>query len=118
VSSIDLARGPTHRQIALHRTISAAGSVRRIVTALDGLPIVQPGTTVCPAEPVGPVVRLSFLNHTGNVLAQAAQAAGSEVGNCSPMYLSIKGHEQKPLAEGARVIDTASQILGLQLLPR
>ena len=118
VSSIEVARGPTYRQITLHRTISAAGSVRRIVRAVDGLPIVQPGTWVCPAEPVGPVVRLSFRNHTGNVLAQAMQAAGSEVGNCSPMYFSAKGHEQKPLAEGARVIDTAGHVLGVQLLPR
>jgi hypothetical protein len=44
--------------------------------------------------------------------------AGSEVGNCDPMYFSVKGHEQKPLAEGASVIDTVSQILGLELLPR
>lgn len=118
VSSIEVARGPTYRQITLRRTISTAGSVRRIVTAIDMLPIVQPGTTACPEEPLGPVVRLSFRGHTGNVLAQAVQAAGSEVDNCSPMYFSIKDHEQKPLAEGASVIDTISQLLGVQLLPR
>jgi hypothetical protein len=117
-SSIEIARGPTYRQITLRRTISAAGSVKRIVAAIDMLPIVQPGTTACPEEPLGPVVRLSFRNHTGKVLAQAAQAAGSEVGNCSPMYFSIKGHEQKPLTEGRGVIDTASQIVGVELLPR
>jgi hypothetical protein len=119
VSSIEVTRRSGDRRISLRQTISAASSVKAIIAAIDRLPIVQPGTWNCPEEPAEPVeVRLSFRDHTGKVLAQAVQAAGSEVGNCRPMYFTINGHEQKPLAEGARVIDTASQILGLELLPR
>lgn len=57
---------------------------------------------MCPDEPIGPVVRLSFRGHTGRVLAKAAQAAGDEVGNCSLMFFSVEGREQKPLARRAR----------------
>jgi hypothetical protein len=117
VSSIEVARGPTYKQMTLRRTISASASVRRIVAAIDMLPIVQPGTWVCPEEPVGPVVRLSFRGDAGRVLAEAVQAAGDEVGNCSPMYFSVRGREEKPLAEGASVIGIISQMLGLKLLP-
>jgi hypothetical protein len=116
VSSIAVARGPTYRHMTVRRTIGAAGSVRRIVAAIDGLAIVQPGTWVCPAEPLGPVVRLTFRDHAGGVLAKAVQAAGTEVGDCSPMYISVRGHEEKPLAEGASVIDTVSQITGIRPL--
>lgn len=118
VSSIVVTRGPTYRQMTLHRTIGAAGSVRRIVAAIDRLPIVQPGTWMCPEEPIGPVVRLSFRGHTGRVLAKAAQAAGDEVGNCSPMYFTVEGREEKLLAKGASVIAIVSQTLGVGLLPR
>jgi hypothetical protein len=34
------------------------------------------------------------------------------------MYSSVRGHEQKPLAEGASVITIVSQTLGVGLLPR
>ncbi len=118
VSSIVVTRGSTYRQMTLRRTISDAASVRRIMTAIDMLPIVQPGTWVYPDEPIGPVVRLSFRGHAGRVLAKAAQAAGDEVGNCSPMYFSVQGREQKPLAKGASVIAIVSQTLGVGLLPR
>ena len=46
----------------------------------------------------------------------AVQGAGAEVDNCSPMYSSVRGHEQKPLAEGANVIAIVSQTLGVGLL--
>jgi hypothetical protein len=117
VSSIEVARGPTYKQMTLHRTIRAVGSVRRIITAIDTLPIVQPGTWVCPEEPVGPVIRVSFRGRANRLLAEAVQAAGPEVGNCSPMYFDVGGHEEKPLARGASVIETISQALGIKLLP-
>lgn len=56
-------------------------------------------------------------SHDGRVLTQAEQAAGAEVGNCSPMYFSVEGREEKPLAEGASVIATISQMIGFKLLP-
>lgn len=98
-------------------TIGVSTSVRRIIAALETLPIVQPGTVVCPEEPVGPIVRLTFRDSTGGVLAEAVQAAGEEVGDCSPMYFSVRGHMEKPLANGASVIGVVSQILDLRLLP-
>jgi hypothetical protein len=119
VSSIEVTRRSGDRRISLRRTIGAARFVKAIIAAIDRLPIVQPGTWVCPEEPAEPAeVHLSFRDHTGKVLAQAAQAAGTEVGNCNPMYFSIKGHEQKPLAEGASAIDTISRIVGVEMLPR
>jgi hypothetical protein len=33
------------------------------------------------------------------------------------MYFSVRGREEKPLAEGASVIDIISQTLGIKLLP-
>jgi hypothetical protein len=57
-------------------------------------------------------------DRTGRILAEAVQGAGDEVGNCSPMYFSVKGHEQKPLAKGASVIAIVGQTLGVGLLPR
>jgi hypothetical protein len=50
--------------------------------------------------------------------AKAAQAAGDEVGNCSPMFFRVEGREEKPLAKGASVIAIVSQTLGVGLLPR
>jgi hypothetical protein len=117
VGTVEVARGPTYKQMTVRRTISASASVRRIIVALDILPIVQPGTWVCPAEPLGPVVRLTFRGPADEVLAEAVQAAGDEVGDCSPMYFSVRGREEKPLAKGANVIGIISQMLGLRLLP-
>jgi hypothetical protein len=77
--------------VTLRRVISSPTAVRRIVDALHRPPIVQPGTWVCPAEPFGPVVRLTFRGRTDRAIAKAVQAAGAEVGNCSPMYFSVRG---------------------------
>jgi hypothetical protein len=52
------------------------------------------------------------------VTFQARPRPGDEVGNCSPMYFSVNGHEQKPLAKGASVMAIVSQTLGVGLLPR
>jgi hypothetical protein len=49
------------------------------------------------------------LDDDRRVLAEVVQVAGAEVGNCSPMYFSVEGREQKPLAEGASVIGIASR---------
>lgn len=57
----------------------------------------------------GPVVGLTFRGPANRVLAEAVQAAGDEVGNCSPMRFSVGGHERKPLAEGSRVIGVGSE---------
>ena len=118
VSSVEVTRGPPRRGRRLLRVISDPVAVQRIVAALERLPIVQPGTWVCPSEPVEPaVVHLTFRDSARKVLAEAVQAAGTEVGNCDPMYFSVEGREQKPLAEGASVIGIVSQTLGLKLLP-
>ncbi len=33
------------------------------------------------------------------------------------MCFSVRGHEQKPLAQGASVIGIVSEVLGVRLLP-
>jgi hypothetical protein len=107
----------THGVVTLRRVISIPSAVRKIIAAIDQLPIVQPGTIVCPAEPGGPVARLMFRSRADKVLAFAGQRAGSQIGYCDPMYFSIEGHEQKQLADGGRVIDVVSRLLGMKLLP-
>lgn len=103
--------------VALEQPDLAAHFGELVVGGFDALPIVQPGAWVCPAEPFGPIIRLTFRGRPGRIFAAAAQGAGAEVGNCSPMYFSVRGHEQKPLAEGASVIAIVSQTLGVGLLP-
>ena len=112
------ARRPTHGAVTLHEVIISPAVVRRLVAAIDALPIVQPGAWVCPAEPFGPIIHLTFRGRTGRILAEGVQGAGAEVGNCSPMYFSVEGREEKPLANGVSVIAIASQTLGVRLLAR
>lgn len=112
-----LARRPKHGVTTLRRVIREPAAVRRIIAAVESLPIIQPGATVCPAEPVGPVVYLGFNARTTRLLAVAVQGAGDEVGNCSPMEFRIMGHKEKPLAEGERAVDVVDEILSAQLLP-
>jgi hypothetical protein len=117
VSSIEVRRGSAGGARRLLGVISEPAAVQRIVAALERLPIVQPGTWVCPSESANPtVVHLTFRDSARKVLAEALQAAGAEVGNCDPMYFSVQGREQKPLAEGASAIAIVSQILGVRLL--
>jgi hypothetical protein len=104
--------------VTLHQVIISPAAVRRLVAAIDALPIVQPGAWGCPAEPFGPIIHLSFRGRTGRILAEAVQGAGAEVGNCSPMHFSVEGREEKPLAKGASVIAIVSQTLGVGLLLR
>jgi hypothetical protein len=118
VRSVEVTRGPTYKRVTLRRTISSQASVRRVVAVLNALPIVQPGAWSCPAEPLGPVVGLTLRGSAGGVLARATQAAGAEVGNCSPMSFSVGGRAQTPLAEGARVVAVAGRALGVVLLAR
>jgi hypothetical protein len=113
VSSIELTRRSVDRQISLRRTISAAHRVKAIGTAIDRLPIVQPGTTVCPDERAAPTLIITFRGPAHEALAQAVQGAGGEVANCNPMYFSVRGHEEGPLAQGATVITLIYRMLGI-----
>jgi hypothetical protein len=117
VSSIELTRRSVDRQISLRRTISAAHQVKPIVTVIDRLPIVQPGTTACPDARVGPTLIITFRGPAHEALAQAVQRAGGEVANCNPMYFSVRGHEEDPLAQGATVIALIDRMLGIRGLP-
>jgi len=115
--SIEVTRESGRGRVSLRRTIAAPASVARIVAAVDRLPIVQPGTVVCPAERAqAPVVVLSFRGARQQPLAQASQAAGPEVDGCTPMRFSVGGREMQPLSEGSGVIDIVDRALGLTLL--
>ena len=118
VSSVEVTRGPPRRGRRLLRVISDPVAVQRIVAALERLPIVQPENVGLPVG-AGRTRRgaLDLSRQRPEGLAEAVQAAGTEVGNCDPMYFSVEGREQKPLAEGASVIGIVSQTLGLKLLP-
>ncbi len=106
-----------HGPVALQRSIRRPAAVNQVLATIDQLPIVQPAIVVCPAEPNGPVVRITFLGRAGNVLARAWQRAGSDIGGCNPMDFSLEGHKQKALAEGARLVDVLSRLLAVKLLP-
>jgi hypothetical protein len=112
-----LARPPKHGVTTLRRVIRQPAAVRRIIAAVEGLPIVQPGAIVCPAEPFGPVVYLGFHAGSTRLLAVAVQSAGDEIGNCAPMELRIGGRQEAPLGEGERALDVVDEILSAQLLP-
>jgi hypothetical protein len=118
VSSIEVTRSPGQGLGSLRRTVTAPAPVAQIVSGVDGLAIVQPGTVVCPDEPVrAAVVQLVFRGASGQALAVASQSAGPQVGGCAPMRFSLGGHEQKPLAEGARAMAIVDHALQLRLLP-
>jgi hypothetical protein len=106
-----------HGVTTLRRVIRQPAAVRRIVGAVDSLPIVQPIGTVCPAGPSGPVVYLGFNASSTRLLAVAVQGAGYEVGNCAPMHFSIRGHEEKPLGQGEGALNVVDEVLGARLLP-
>jgi hypothetical protein len=112
-----LPKRPLHGVTTLRRVIRQPAAVRRILAAVESLPIVQPGATICPAGPLGPVVYIGFNASTTRLLAVAVQSAGYEVGNCAPMEISIRGHKEKPLADGERALDVVDEVLGVQLLP-
>jgi hypothetical protein len=80
--------------------------VKKIVAAINDLPIVQPGFFSCPAGPITPpvAVRLVFrIASGGPALAEAEQQlpGGSP---CQPMRLTIRGDREPSLEEGWRVM--------------
>jgi hypothetical protein len=88
-------------------------TVQRVISAIDRLPIVQPGTVEsCPAEPAQPTVIINFRRGHGTpVLARA-----THTGACGGMQFSIHGTSQIPLANAERMIQELEQFVGVKLV--
>jgi hypothetical protein len=98
VTSTRSGRNPT-----VSLTVSTPSTVRRIVSLIDSLPIVQPGSEACPGL-IGdaPVVTLAFRARAGAPpLARASQLDyGLDASPCNPMSFSVRGRAMMPLLGG------------------
>jgi hypothetical protein len=100
----------------LSRTVSRPGKVRRIISLIDHLQIVQPWVYSCPALLAGqPVVTFDFRAATGGrVLAQASVTDYRfESGPCNAVSFSIAGHRMKPLI-GGDFLSQVQRLLGVR----
>ena len=100
----------------LSRSVTDRAKVRRIISLLDQMQIVQPGTYSCPLLPEGqPVVTFDFRAAAGQpVLAQASVTDyGFESGPCNAVSFSIRGHRQKPLLGGS-FLSQIQRLLGIR----
>lgn len=92
--------------------VTKPATVQRVISAIDRLSIVQPGTVEsCPAEPAQPTVIINFRRGHGTpVLARATYTGG-----CGGIAFSIHGESQIPLANGYTLIHELEQLLGVKL---
>jgi hypothetical protein len=97
--------------------VTDPATVAKIATAIDALETVQPVAIVCPMIPVEQAfVTLTFsATRGGPVLARASEPASAAISECEPMQLTISGHAQTPLLDGATVVALAQKLLGVHL---
>jgi hypothetical protein len=96
--------------------VTNPGHVRRIISLIDAMPIVQPGFYGCPVFSSGqPIVTFDFRAAVGQpVLAQASLTdASSGSGQCNPVSFSIRKHRQKPLI-GGNFLSQVERLLGVR----
>ena len=96
--------------------VTNPGKVRRIISLIDEMPIVQPGFYGCPVSPAGqPIVTFDFRAAAGRpVLAQASLTDDSfGSGPCNPVSFSIRSHGQKPLI-GGNFLGQVQRLLGVR----
>jgi hypothetical protein len=90
-----------------------------IISMIDRLPIVQPGTWSCPDRLADtPVVTFTFrAKEGGPALARADESADvtEPTTPCDPLSLSIRGHRQTPLLGGAVFLRSSQRLLGVTL---
>lgn len=82
-------------------TVTKAKAAGGIAALIDRLPVVQPGTYACPAEPSDPpTVRLTFrASRNGAALAETVQTIPPD-GPCGAMKLTVRGTRETALEEG------------------
>lgn len=94
-------------------SVRKPATVERVISAIDQLPIVQPGTAEsCPAEPAQPTVIINFRRGRGTPVLAHADYTGA----CGGMAFSIHGKSQIPLANGYAMIHEVEQLVGVKLV--
>jgi hypothetical protein len=86
-----------------------AARIRRVVSIIDALPAVQPGTVVCPAD-AGPIVSLKFARRGSRLATASVDGGGCEIVN-----LWIHGRRRHALQGSPNLIKRLSAALGISL---
>ncbi|HET8980579.1 MAG TPA: hypothetical protein VFN87_20675 [Solirubrobacteraceae bacterium] len=99
-------------------TVTNPRRVRGLVARIDRLPIVQPGTVICPQLPAGSRLTLLFAASAGGpILAQATlstvtRGRGSA---CDPLTLTIRGHHEPALLGAPSVVRAVQGMVHIRL---
>ena len=111
-------RQGTTAGLAFTFKITNRATVDQITRWIDALPIVQPGATACPSQPLHPPrVRFAFLSASGKPLAIAAEDANirEPTTPCDAMTFTVRGRAQPALLNGAQFLAHVDQLLHLRL---
>jgi hypothetical protein len=116
VHEVDVTSAKPGMAPILSRSVTGPARVRRIISLIDRMPIVQPGAYGCPAFPAGqPVVRFDFRAGPDQPLLARASLTdyGFGSGPCNPVSFSIRGTPQKPLLGGS-LLGQVQRLLGVR----
>jgi hypothetical protein len=100
----------------LTRTVTSPAKVRRIISLIDAMQVLQPGFYGCPALPVGaPVVTFDFRAAAGTPVLATASLTDYDFpsGPCNAVSFNIGGRPQKPLV-GGNFLSQVQRLLGVQ----
>ncbi|MFZ0089155.1 MAG: hypothetical protein WAL63_06605 [Solirubrobacteraceae bacterium] len=105
---------------AITFTITDRAEIDQITRWIDALPVVAPGVTSCPSQPLHPSppqVRFAFLSASGKPLATAAEDANvrEPTTPCDAMTFTVCGRAQPALLNGAQFLAHIDQLLHLHL---
>ncbi len=118
VSLIDVGQDVRGQPPSVSRSVTKPAQIRKIIRLIDRLPITQPGTSSCPAEPVNPPVdTFAFESGSGAVLATArvpADADNSTTG-CYPMHFTVNGKSEPSLGQAKSFLVAVGRLLGVKL---
>ncbi len=92
-------------------TVTSSKKIEAVVTALNLLPVIQPGVRSCPVD-FGIYVELSFCARR---LASPVAVADVDADGCGYVALTIRGQAQEGLERGGWVITKVDHVLGVSL---
>lgn len=122
VHEVDVASGPLNSSPTLRVSVVSPAAVRRLVSLINELPIVQPAAYSCPALILdgAHAVTLSFRSAAGGrLLARATYVAyphlAYDSGPCNAIDLTIAGRRRKPLL-GGDFLRRVQRLVGVRLL--
>jgi len=119
VREVDIARGAPGQAPTVAVRVTAPAKVREIISMIDRLPTVQPGSWSCPAELAGtPRVTFAFrADADGPALALASEDANvtEPTTPCDPLSFSVDGTSRTPLLRGAALLQRVERLVGVTL---